>query len=176
MKRLLFALVMTLPLFAGDLQLKEGFVAAHTEMMMDKTIDPINNTLHADMSMEGDDLSTLKGKLWIEMDLFSSDNADRDEHMHESNEVEKYPLATYMVTNIVKINGNSYTINGELDFHGQKKPLSLTSEITDKDGVLTISANSMFLVSDFGMEMPCMMFMCVRDQVDIFAKAVFSKQ
>lgn len=175
MKRLLFLLLLILPLFAGNLQLKEGFVAAHTEMLMDKTIDPLNSNLQADMSMKGDDLSSLRGKLWIEMKLFSSDNDDRDENMHESNEVGKFPFATYTISDVTKNDDAAYTINGELDFHGQKRAFILKSEITLIENEVTINATSKFLVSDYGMEMPCMMFMCVRDQVDIFAKAVLTK-
>ena len=175
MKKLFLALLLTFPLFADGLQLKEGFVAAHTEMMMDGTIDPLNNNLHADMSIAGDDLTSLRGKLWIEMKLFSSDNAKRDTNMHESNEVGKYPLASYTISDITKLEGSSYTINGKLDFHGQKRPFTLKAEITSTENEVTINATSSFLVSDYGMEMPCMMFMCVRDQVDIFAKAVLAR-
>ena len=175
MKRLLLALLFTLPLFAGNLQLKEGFVAAHTEMIMDTTIDPLNSSLKADLSMQGDDLSSIKGKLWIEMKLFSSDNDDRDEHMHEANNVNEFPLASYSISTITKADGIAYTINGELDFHGAKRPLVFKAEITRVDNQITINATSRFLVSEYGMEMPCMMFMCVRDQVDIFAKAVLTK-
>lgn len=175
MKYILFALLISIPLFAGNLELKEGFVAAHTEMMMDSTIDPLNNNLHADMSMEGDDLMTLRGKLWVEMNLFSSDNAKRDKNMHESNEVEKYPLATYTISSLTHIKENAYTLNGELTFHGQTKPFTLNALISLRDAVVTIDATSKFLVSDFGMEMPCLVFMCVKDQVDIFAKAVLTK-
>ncbi len=176
MKSVLLALLLAFPLLADSLQLKEGFVAAHTEMMMDSTIDPLNNTLHADMQMQGDDVTSLKGKLWVEMNLFSSDNADRDEHMHKSTEADKHPLATYTVASITKGSVTAYTINGKLDFHGQSRPFSMNAEITQESGTVTISANSKLMVSDFGMEMPCMVFMCVRDQVDIFAKAVFVKQ
>lgn len=175
MTKLLFVLLLTLPLFAGNLQLKKGFVGAHTEMMMDKTIDPLNSNLHADMNMEGDDLTSLRGKLWIEMKLFSSDNDDRDEHMHESNEVAEFPLATYTITDVTKSDGIIYTINGELDFHGQKQAFTLKSEIILSENEVIINATSNFLVSDYGVEMPCMIFMCVRDQVDIFAKAVLTK-
>lgn len=175
MKHILFALFLTLPLLAGNLELKEGFVAAHTEMMMDSSIDPLNNDLHADMSMEGDDLMTLRGKLWVEMSLFSSDNAKRDKNMHETNEVEKYPLATYSISTLTHIRENAYTLNGELTFHGKTKPFSFNTEIFLTGETVTINATSKLLVSDFGMEMPCMLFMCVKDQVDIFAKAVLSK-
>jgi len=175
MKKLFLAVLISLPLLASNLSLQDGFVAAHTQMLMDSTIDPLNNHLHADLSMTDNDLTTLRGKLWIQLDLLSSDNTDRDKHMYEAMDVQKYPLASYIISRVTKVDNTNYTIEGTLNFFGQDRPLSLTSEITQNDGTITISATSKFLVSDFGMEMPCMMFMCVRDEVDIFAKAVLTK-
>jgi len=176
MKKFLLLLLISLPLLAANLQLKEGFVAAHTEMMMDSTIDPLNNHLHADLTMQADDVTSLRGKLWVEMSLFSSDNVDRDQHMHETNEVEKYPLATYTISNVTKTDNGTYTIDGELNFYGQNRPFALQAEILLQEETISINATSKIRVSDFGMEMPCIMFMCVRDQVDIFAKAVLIKR
>lgn len=176
MNKLLTVLLLSLPLLAGNLQLKEGFVAAHTEMSLDGTIDPLNTSLQADVSITSDDLTSLKGKFWIEMKSFSSDNEDRDENMHESNEVEKYPLSTYTLSKVTKVEGsNAYEIEGNLNFFGHNKPFTAQAEITQDAKTVTVSATSMILVSDYGLEMPCMMFMCVRDQVDLFVKAVLLK-
>ncbi|PHR53998.1 MAG: hypothetical protein COA44_14635 [Arcobacter sp.] len=173
MKKLLITLLMSLPLLAGNLQLKEGFVAAHTEMLMDSTIDPLNTALQADISIQADDITSLSGKFWIEMNLFSSDNKDRDEHMHDATEVSKYPLATYTLSKVTKLRGdNEYKIEGTLNFFSQSKPFSTRSEITLEKGILTINATSMIKVSDYGLDMPCILFMCVRDEVDLFIKAV----
>jgi len=176
MKKLVFILLCSLPLLAGNLTLQEGFVAAHTEMLMDSTIDPLNNNLIADITMQGNDLLSLKGKLTVEMSLFVSDNSDRDKHMDEATEVGKFPLASYSITKVTKAEGaNNYTLEGTLDFHGKKNPLTFNAEIMQTDKTVTINATSMILVSEYDLEMPCMMFMCVRDQVDLFAKAVLNK-
>ena len=66
MKKILLALFLTIPLLAANLQLKSGSVAAHTEMLMDSTIDPLNNSLNADITMDGGDVTTLRGKFWVE--------------------------------------------------------------------------------------------------------------
>ena len=177
MKKLLLVLLLSLPLFAGDLELKEGFVAAHTEMLMDSTIDPLNTHVTADMSINGDDLLSLKGKILVDIGLFSSDNEDRDEHMHKADEATLFPLATYTISSLTAgTEKNAYTIHGTLNFHGQENAFMADAEVLDKDGVITISAKSSLLVSDYGIEMPCMVFMCVRDQVDIFAKVVLTRK
>jgi len=176
MNKLLLVLLLSLPLLAGDLQLKEGFVAAHTEIVMDRTIDPLNTSLQASLSINDNDILSLKGKFWIEMKSFSSDNEDRDEYMHEANEIEKYPLSTYTLSKVTKVEGdNIYEIEGNLNFFGHDKPFTAKAEIIQDTKMITISATSMILVSDYGLEMPCMLFLCVRDQVDLFVKAVLLK-
>jgi polyisoprenoid-binding protein YceI len=174
MKNILLVLLLSFPLFAVDLQLKHGYVAAHTEMMMDSTIDPINNFLQAEISMRNSDITTIRGKFWVEMRLFTSDEAERDKNMHKEVETGKFKLATFTVSSVTKTEvEDSYTISGTLSFHGHEKPLSAIAEITIKDGELLINATSKILVSDFGIKMPCMVFMCVRDQVDLLIKASF---
>ncbi len=174
MKKILLVLLLSLPLLGTNLVLKNGYVAAHTEMMMDSTIDPVNNYLEADVTIEGNDISSLKGKFWVEMGLFTSDDADRDKNMYESVETDKYKLATYTITNVTKTEEKDiYTINGVLSFHGVEKPLSAKAKITVVNGSLTIDATSKILVSDFGIEPPCLVFICVRDQVDLLIKASF---
>jgi len=177
MKKLILILMFSLSLVAGNLELKSGFVGAHTEMLMDSTIDPLNTHLKADLSMSGDDILSLKGKLWLKMELFSSDESERDEHMDEAVNVDSFPLATYTVSSLTKKETkDNYVIHGTLNFHGQEKAFMLDAEIKDSGNGIAISATSSFLVSDYGVEMPCMMFMCVRDKVDIFAKAVLLRK
>lgn len=174
MKKIVLGLLLALPLLAINLELKSGSVAAHTEMLMDSTIDPINNSLQADISIENNDITTIKGKFWVEMTLFKSDKSDRDESMYKEIQADKFKSATYTISSVTKIEGeNNYMIEGVLNFLGQEKPLSAKAKITAVDGSLAIEAKSMIKMSDFGVKMPCMVFMCVRDQVDLLVKAAF---
>ena len=174
MKNILLVLLLSFPLFATDLVLKNGYIIAHTEMMMDSEINPRNDNLKANISIEGNDFTTISGKFWVEMNLFASDKSDRDESMYEEVEATKFKLATYTISGITKTQTkDSYIIYGKLNFHGQERALTANAEITVVDGSLVINATSMILVSDFGIEMPCMVFMCVRDQVDLTIKATF---
>lgn len=174
MKNLLLVLLISFPLLATDLVIKDGYVAAHTEMMMDSTIDPINNSLQADIRIQGNDITSIEGKFWVEMKLFTSDKADRDENMYESFEAATYKLATYNISSVTKTDEkDKYVIDGVLSFRGVDKPLSAKAEITSVNGSLTINANSMIMMSDFGIKPPCLIFMCVRDQVDLLIKASF---
>lgn len=174
MKKIMFMLMLILPQFVMGLEIKSGYVAAHTEMLMDKTIDPRNDSLHADITMQDNDITSIRGKFWVEAALFTSDKKDRDEHMYKEMQTDKFSLATYTVKNVKKTERNDgYTLEGELDFHGVKKELDADAKISLKDGTLVLEADTKILVSDYGIEMPCMVFMCVRDQVDLHVKAEF---
>ena len=83
MKKIIVLLFLAVFAFSASLELKKGSVMGHTEMMMEKNIDPINNNLQADITIDGDDITTLKGKFWVETRLFSSDNSDRDKNMYK---------------------------------------------------------------------------------------------
>jgi len=175
MKIILLSLLLSLSIFAQDLILTEGFVAAHTEMLIDKTIDPLNSSLNADVHIDGNDILSLKGVFSIPMNQFYSDNKDRDEKMHEANKIDAFPLASFTLTSIVKNEDNTYTLEGDLKFLGVIKPFQAKAEITDKEGLITISASSKIFAEDFGLEMPCLLFMCVDNKIDLYVKAVFKR-
>ena len=175
MKRLLLTLLLSLPLFAGTLQLSNGSVLAHTEMMMDSEINPKNNNLKAKINIEGEDITTLSGQLWVEMEGFISDKKDRDEHMYESLETKKFNIAKYTIKSVTPTNEKDiYTIDGTLNLHSTDKQISAKAKISFVNNKLTIDAKTMIVMPDFGIEMPCMVFMCVRDQVDLVIMASFN--
>lgn len=141
-------------------------------MLVDKTIDPLSTSLQAELSMKDSDINSLRGVFFIDMKLFSSDNKSRDENMHEANELGKYPFARYTISSISKAEENNmYTINGILNFHGQEKALKAKAEILYQNNTLTLNATANILASEYNLEMPCLLFLCVRDQIDIFVKS-----
>lgn len=174
MKIFLLVLFLNLSIFAGNLELKSGFVSAHTEMMMDSNINPINSNLFADIDINGD-ITTISGKFWVEMNTFVSENSDRDESMHKNIEVGRFKVATYTISKISKSDKkNTYVVYGRLNFHGISRDIGADAEIFYKDGILKFRVTSMILMSDYGVEMPCMVFMCVRDRVDLVIEASFN--
>lgn len=172
MRNLVLALLFAFPLLAGNLELKKGSVAAHTEMPMDKTIDLSSSSLHGEVNIDGDEITSLKGKLWVDLTLFKSDNSKRDTNMYKDMETDKFKVASFTISSVVK-KGDGYAINGTMNFHGVQKPMSADAKISAKDGGLTIDAKSKMLFSEYNMKMPCMVFMCVRDEVDLTIKADF---
>ncbi len=175
MKKITLLTLLAATLMASPLQLKSGSVTAHTEMVMDKTIDPKSSSLKGDLTIDGSDITTMRGKFYIEASLFKSDNAKRDDHMHQEMEVGKFKLATYTISSVVK-NGQDYTINGKLNFHGTEKELSAKAKFKDSGTTISLDASSSFLMSDFGIKPPCMVFMCVRDKLDLTVNATMTKE
>ena len=176
MKKLFLGLLLSLPLLAGSLQLQDGSIEAHTEMMMDSEINPLNKSLQADVSIEGVNINTLAGKFWVDLNLFASDKKDSDEHMYKSLESTKFTSATFSILNVqATAEKDIYSINGKLNFHGVEKALEAKAKIYFENNTLHFEATSMINMPDYGIEMPCMVFMCVRDQVDLVVKATFTK-
>ena len=174
MKQLFLLLLLTFSLLASSLQLQSGSIIAHTEMMLDSDINPTNLNLHAHLDIQENDVTSLRGLFWVEMDLFASNKSDRDEHMRESLESNTYKLATYQISSVTKTDKtDTYKINGKLSFHGVEKDMSVNAVISKVYGSLTLSADANILFSEYGIEMPCMVFMCVRDRVDLKIQAVF---
>lgn len=175
MKKLLLVFLFSLELLAGNLSLQNGSIAAHTEMLMDSTINPSSKNLSAELTIKGTDITSLSGKLWLELNSFVSDNTERDEHMYESLNINKFQVTSYKITSVEKTNEeNMYNINGLLSLHGIEKKLSAKAKISFKDEKLNFHATSTIMFPHHGIEMPCMMFLCVSDQVDIVIEATFS--
>ena len=176
MKTLLLTLLLTFPLLAGNLTLKKGFVQSHSEMIMDSKIDSVNNALHVEANIEGNNITSITGKFWLDVGLFVSDNEDRDEHMDEATEAIKFPHATYELKSVSKAEGDdAYTLNGVMEFHGVKKELSFNAQILNNEKSIVISAETQILGPDYGVEMPCMVFMCVDDEIDLLVELTLNK-
>ncbi|MDQ7062128.1 MAG: YceI family protein [Sulfurimonas sp.] len=176
MKKMILVVLLSLPLFASSLTLTNGSIAAHAEMMMDSEINPLNTKLSADVNMQGDNIKTLSGSFWIDLNLFVSDKKDRDEHMYEALNSTEHKLATYTIISLTQgEEKDMYIVHGKLSFHGNEKELQAKAKITTTDAGLEFKANTSINMPDYGVEMPCMMFMCVDDKVDLVITATFKK-
>jgi polyisoprenoid-binding protein YceI len=175
MKKILFlALLSSAWLAAGNLVVKEGYVKAHTEVLGDSTIDPSTTGLNSHLTMQNT-IESIKGTIDISMNILKSDNEDRDEHMLKAIEEVKYPLATYTFSEVKKTE-NGYKVSGILDFHGVKKPLDIQAKITTANGKVNFKGASSFLMSNYNVKPPKLLFLTVRDQVDLDIDVKFEKR
>jgi polyisoprenoid-binding protein YceI len=162
----LVALALITSLSAGSLSFDSGSIKAHTEVFGDKTIDPFTKKATSHFTMD-DNPSTLKGSMEISVLDLMSDNKKRDEHMQEAIESSTFPKAIFTLEEVVVKGGDAYTLKGIMSLHGVSKPLSFESTMNDEGGKLHIKATSMIKMTDFGIKPIELMFLTVRDQLDL---------
>jgi polyisoprenoid-binding protein YceI len=96
-----------------------------------------------------------------------SDNKKRDEHMQEELESASFSKAVFDIKEVVAKGGNSYALKGTMTLHGVSKPLSFDGTVVEEGGKVHIKAASSLKMTDFGIKPIKMMFLTVRDQVDL---------
>jgi len=162
----LFAIVLATSMFAGNLSFESGAIKAHTEVFGDATIDPVAKRATSHLVMEANP-STLKGTIDISMGDLISDNKKRDEHMQESLESDTFPKAVFEIKEVIAKGGTNYTLKGTMSLHGTSKPMSFDGTVSEEGGKVHIRAASTLKMTDFGIKPIKMMFLTVRDQVDL---------
>ncbi|MGB5507057.1 MAG: YceI family protein [Sulfurovum sp.] len=162
---LLVIMATTTYLTAGNLVVTNGQVKAHTEVFGDSSINPSTTGLNSHLTM-GKNIESIRGSIDISMSILKSDNKDRDEHMLEAIEDVKYPVAKYTFKDVVK-SDNGYIVNGILYFHGVKKPLVIQAKIMKSNKKVNFKGTSSFLMSSYDVKPPKMLFLTVRDQIDL---------
>ena len=167
MRYLFLALFATSILFSANLAFSSGYVQAHTSVFGDSTINPRSSNITSHLTMDKGDVTTLKGSVDVSLVKLKSDNEDRDEHMYKVLDIKKYTQTTYTIKSVTKNSVGSYNIEGTLDLHGVKKPINLLGEITQKGDNVTIKAKTSFKMSDFGIEPPKLLFLTVRDLLEM---------
>ncbi|WP_373073467.1 YceI family protein [Sulfurimonas sp.] len=178
MKFLIFSMLLGASLIAGDLQVKSGSVSALTGVLGDSKVDPKFDSINAKLSMDGDDLKSIRGTISVEMAKFKSENADRDENMHETLESEKFAMSNYTINGVEATESpDTYVLKGELELHGVIRPLDFNAKITQDDSTVSIDAKTQINVEDYKIDMPCLLgfTMCVDENVNIDGVVVLNK-
>ncbi|MDD2838315.1 MAG: YceI family protein [Sulfuricurvum sp.] len=153
-------------LFAGPLGFESGSIKAHTEVFGDSTIDPMAKKATSHLSMDAA-ATTLKGSVEVSMSDLFSDNKKRDEHMQEALESSVFPKAVFDIKEVVAKGGDAYTLKGTMNLHGVAKPISFEGTIIEEGEKVHLKASSALKMSDFGIKPIKLMFLTVRDQVDL---------
>ncbi|WP_353662259.1 YceI family protein [Hydrogenimonas sp. SS33] len=176
MKRMIFTILLAASgLFAANLSVEKGVVKAHTEVFGDSTIDPETRGLTSRLTMAGMP-ETIQGSVDISMTVLKSDNAKRDEHMMEAIEADRFPRATYTFEKVTKKRGDGYVVEGVLTFHGVKRPLKIDARIFNGARTLSFAGHSSFNMSDYGVQPPKLLFLTVRDRIDLAIDVTFKKE
>jgi len=162
---LITTVIMAICTFANVLQVQEGQIKAHTEVFGDSTIDPSTKNIGTSLTIE-DTIESIKGVVFISSKDLVSDNSKRDEHMYEVIEIESFSTISYTITNITK-QTDGYMLHGVLALHGIKKEMDIKADITKENGTVQLKSQFSIKMTNFGIEPPVMIFLTVRDQVDI---------
>jgi polyisoprenoid-binding protein YceI len=104
---------------------------------------------------------------------FDSKNSSRDSHALEVLEAIKYPKVTFVSTSI-KDNGNELIINGELNFHGVKRDITIKADQSKSASEITLKGDFYVSLDKHKVEKPSMMGVAVDDNLHMDFKIKFN--
>ncbi|PLY07201.1 MAG: YceI family protein [Arcobacter sp.] len=173
MRKLILVAFLSIFSFANNLVLQEGEIVAHTEIFGDSKIDPMTKVIDSKITMN-ENIESIKGNVTINSLSLVSDNLDRDKHMYEVLNIKVNPTISFEFKSIEK-NDLDYKINGYLTLNGVKKEISSITTIVDDQKLLNLSGNFSIKLTEFNMEPPSLLFLTVRDQIDIKYNLSYTK-
>lgn len=168
------ALLVAASAYAGNLSFESGSIKAHTEVFGDSSIDPVFKKATSHLSM-GETAASLRGSMEVSIADFISDNAKRDSNMRETMESDKFPKASFEIKEVVSKGGENVTLKGTLSLHGVSKPFSFDGSVSEEGSKVHIKAKSSMKMTDYGITPPKMVFLTVRDQVDLNVDVVLKR-
>jgi len=145
--------------------LQTGEIKAHTEIFGDSGIDPKTTTISSKLMME-EGVESLKGTISFKTLSLKSEEEDRDENMYESMNSELHKSVSFYILRVEKLE-NNYEIHGYIVLNGVKKEIKSMATIVKIEDSLRVSGTFSIKMSDFSIEPPTLLFLSVRDQVDI---------
>lgn len=167
-KILFFAFLAATQLLGGSLQFVDGEIKAHTEVLGDSTIDPSTKIINVDLNLESTNVESLQGTISFDILNFVSDSSSRDKSMYETLGMDKFKTISLEILKVTQ-NHNNYLINAQLNLHGTSKKISIPASIANNGDTIEILANFSILMSDYGITPPTLLFLTVRDLVEISA-------
>ena len=97
---------------------------------------------------------------------FDSGNAGRDAHSLEVLEALKFPTIKFYSEKI-KTQGDVLILDGEVEFHGQKKSILVYSTLKHDDDSIVINGKFRLIPSEFLIELPSFMLVKMEDFLNI---------
>lgn len=160
--------------FASNIDFKNGYIQAHTEILGDSNINPKSTKIVTKLIMD-ENPETLKGEILLDLFSLKSENDKRDEHMHEALKAKENKLVSFTIKDVTKV-GESYKLLGTLHLNKVTKDVEALASIEERGEMMTLKGGFNIKMSDFGIEPPTLLFLSVRDQVDITYELDLSKK
>lgn len=165
MRKLIFLAILAIFSFGDNLVLQDGEIMAHTEIFGDSQINPKTKEIDSKLTIN-QNIESIKGDITIKSLSLKSDNSDRDKHMYEVLNIEINPTINFEIKTVKK-SGTAYEINGLLTLNAVKKEISSFATITEESNLINLIGDFSIKLSEFNMEPPSLLFLTVRNQIDI---------
>jgi polyisoprenoid-binding protein YceI len=173
MFKILVILSLGLAAIAANLNVQKGEVIAHTEVFGESQINPSSKSIKAELTID-DKIKSIKGKIYFDTISLISQKEDRDKNMYELLNIQKYKIISFDILSVVK-NETNYTINGDLTLNGTKRNITVQSNIQELNNQLLLDGDFSFNLTDFKLEPPTLLFLTVRNKIDINYNIEFNK-
>ena len=131
----------------------------------------VNNNVKG-VIVYGDNISKIA--LAIKVVDFDSGNSGRDSHSLEVLEALKFPNIKFYSENVIS-EGNAIVFDGEIEFHGQKKPIKITATIDDVEDNINIKGKFQIIPTEFSIALPSFMLIEMEDYLNISFNLQFDK-
>lgn len=158
---MIFALLMAAAIAPGSYAVDPGsstlrYVVVHKLHKVDATSSQVEG--RAVVKPDGSAITEVRAQVAS----FKSGDGNRDEHMLETMNVGSYPYVTFK--GIAKSAGESVTMQGQVDFHGVKKPYAVPVRIeAQPDGTLHVTGGFDISLDGHNVERPALLFVKVDD-------------
>ena len=165
MFKLLVILGLVLGANATSINVQSGEIKAHTEVFGDSEINPTTKNVKSDLTIENG-IESIKGKIYFDTLTLISEKKDRDTNMYKLLNVEKFKTISFDIKSITK-NETDYEIKGALTLNGVTKNIKAKIIINQQNNEILLNGGFSFNLTDFNLEPPKMLFLTVRNQIDI---------
>ncbi len=160
-------IILSLALFANanNLTVQNAEIKAHTNVFGDSEINPTTKNVKSDLTIENG-IESIKGKIYFDTLTLISEKKDRDTNMYKLLNVEKFKTISFDIKSITK-NETDYEIKGALTLNGVTKNIKAKIIINQQNNEILLNGGFSFNLTDFNLEPPTMLFLTVRNQIDI---------
>ena len=105
---------------------------------------------------------------------FDSGNSGRDSHSLEVLEALKFPNIKFY-SDKVNSEGNAIIFEGEIEFHGEKKPIKVLASVQESDQNIKIDGKFQIIPTEFYVTLPSFMLIEMEDYLNISFSLQFDK-
>jgi len=135
--------------------------------------------LKGGIDIDFDSLKLQHIEVSVDVNCFDTGDVGKNKAMKEFFLFDSYPEASFLMTEcreFSRVAENSYkmTVLGILEFVGIRRQLPITCMVTKNDAQITIDLQFKWSFKAYGMKAPRLLFMTVRDIVDIKAHLEFT--